>query len=74
MNQLDPDTDFAPVADPAAESVARAFLDCIPATMRLLGELTEEPFPRYPYLTELLHRLATEWDGRTIFPGFKIEL
>lgn len=49
------------------------FLDCIPAVLALLGELAEEPFERYPYLTGLLRRLSADWDGSTIMPGLKIE-
>ena len=37
-------------------------------------ELTAEPFARYPYLTEVLQRLATQWDGRTILPGMEVAL
>ena len=47
------------------------FLDCIPTVLGCFRELAAEPFPRYPYLTELLQRLATEWDGRTILPGME---
>ncbi len=50
------------------------FLDCIPAVLTLLGQLAQEPFERYPYLTETLRRLAVEWDGSTIFPDLKIKL
>ena len=50
------------------------FIDCIPTAMGLLGELAAEPFARYPYLTELLRRLAYDWDGSTILPGMKIDL
>ena len=41
-----------------------------------LGELqrTAEPFARYPYLTEVLQRLAADWDGRTILPGVEVAL
>lgn len=50
------------------------FLDCIPAVLRAFRELTAEPFGRYPYLTGLLQRLATEWDGRTLLPGLELAL
>ena len=50
------------------------FLDCIPTVLGCFRELTAEPFPRYPYLTELLQRLAAEWDGRTILPGMEVAL
>ena len=50
------------------------FLDCIPTVLGAFRELTAEPFARYPYLTELLQRLATEWDGRTILPGVEVAL
>lgn len=50
------------------------FLDCIPAVLGCFRELTAEPFGRYPYLTEVLQRLATQWDGRTILPGVEAAL
>ena len=50
------------------------FLDCIPTVLGCLGELSEEPFPRYPYVTEILKKLAHEWDGSTNMPGMKVEL
>ena len=50
------------------------FLDCIPTVLRAFRELTAEPFARYPYLTEVLQRLAAEWDGRTILPGVEVAL
>ena len=50
------------------------FLDCIPTVLGCLGELSEEPFPRYPYVTEILRRLAHDWDGSTNMPGMKVEL
>lgn len=50
------------------------FLDCFPTALGCLLELTETPFERYPYLQELLRRLATEWDGSTILPGVKVQL
>ena len=48
--------------------------DCIPTVLRAFRELTAEPFARYPYLTEVLQRLAAEWDGRTILPGVEVAL
>jgi aminoglycoside/choline kinase family phosphotransferase len=50
------------------------FLDCIPTVLGCFRELTAEPFARYPYLTEVLQRLATQWDGRTILPGVEVAL
>ena len=50
------------------------FLDCIPTVLGCFRELTAEPFVRYPYLTEVLQRLSTEWDGRTIIPGMEVSL
>jgi len=50
------------------------FLDCIPTVLGCFRELTAEPFARYPYLTELLQRLASEWDGRTLLPGVEVAL
>ena len=50
------------------------FLDCIPTVLGCLRELTAEPFPRYPYVTEVLSRVANEWDGSTNMPGMKVEL
>ena len=50
------------------------FIDCIPTAMDCLAQIAAEPFVRYPYLTELLLRLSTEWDGNTIIPGVKIDL
>lgn len=52
----------------------RIFLDCIPALLSGFRELTAEPFGRYPYLTDLLQRLACEWDGRTLLPGVEVAL
>ena len=52
----------------------RIFLDCIPTVLGCFRELTAEPFGRYPYLTELLQRLAGEWDGRTLLPGVEVAL
>ena len=50
------------------------FLDCIPTVLGCLRELTAEPFARYPYLTDLLQRLAGEWNGRTLLPGVEVAL
>jgi len=50
------------------------FLDCIPTALGCIRELTDTPFKRYPYLTEVLRRLCTEWDGSTIMPGLKVKL
>jgi len=50
------------------------FIDCIPTAMKCIGELVSIPFVRYPYLTEVLRRLASEWDGSTILPGMKVSL
>ena len=50
------------------------FIDCIPTALGCISELTAEPFGRYPYLTEILRRLAGEWDGSTILPGMKVTL
>ncbi|MCR5351243.1 MAG: phosphotransferase [Bacteroidales bacterium] len=50
------------------------FLDCIPTVLGAFRELTAEPFARYPYLTELLQRLAADWDGRTLLPGVEVAL
>lgn len=50
------------------------FIDCIPTVLGCFRELTAEPFGRYPYLTEVLRRLAYDWDGGTILPGVKIAL
>lgn len=47
------------------------FLDCIPTVLKALGELVEEPFPRYPYVSEVLLRLSHEWDGSTILPDVR---
>jgi aminoglycoside/choline kinase family phosphotransferase len=48
------------------------FIDCIPTALGCIRELTAEPFGRYPYLTDTLRRLASDWDGRTILPGVKV--
>ena len=50
------------------------FLDCIPTALGCISELVSEPFERYPYLTDLLSRLSSQWDGSTLLPGWKIEL
>ena len=50
------------------------FLDCIPTVLGCFRELTAEPFERYPYLTEVLRRLAWEWEGHTILPGMEVAL
>ena len=50
------------------------FLDCIPTVMGCLRELTQQPFPRYPYLTDVLRNLSQNWDGSTNMPGMKVEL
>jgi len=50
------------------------FIDCIPTVLGCLKELTEEPFERYPHITDVLRRLASEWDGSTNMPGFRISL
>lgn len=50
------------------------FIDCIPTALGCIKELVAQPFERYPYLTEVLRRLAYEWDGSTILPGMKVEL
>lgn len=50
------------------------FIDCIPTVLGCYRELIAQPFKRYPYLTELLGRLANEWDGSTIIPGMKVSL
>ena len=38
------------------------FLESIPYAMKNLTELLSRPFPRYPYLTEVLRRIADEWE------------
>ncbi len=50
------------------------FIDCIRPALKCAGELVSVPFARYPYLTDLLARLAGEWDGSTLMPGFKVSL
>ena len=39
------------------------FIDCIPPAQKVLGELLAEPFPRYPYLTDVLRRVAEDEGG-----------
>lgn len=50
------------------------FIDCIPTALGCIRELVSQPFDNYPYLTEVLRRLADEWDGGTILPGMKVDL
>ena len=50
------------------------FIDCIAPALGCIAELVSVPFGRYPYLSEVLMRLAHEWDGSTIIPGLKLEL
>lgn len=50
------------------------FLNCIPAAVKSLGELVAQPFDRYPYLSDLLARLSSEWKGGTILPDVAIPL
>lgn len=50
------------------------FIDCIPSVLGCLGELSSHTAKRYPYLSEVLQRLANEWDGRTNIPGVQIKL
>lgn len=38
------------------------FIDCVPPALGCLRELLETPFERYPYLTEVLHTLAYDWE------------
>lgn len=38
------------------------FLDCLGPVRKCLGELCEQPFDRYPYLTSVLRRVAFEWE------------
>lgn len=40
----------------------RIFLDCLKPAQQCLRELVSEPFGRYPYLTEVLRRVADEWE------------
>lgn len=37
------------------------FIDCVPTALGCIRELTQEPFERYPYLTQVLRKLSTEW-------------
>lgn len=46
------------------------FLECIPLVLKSFLELPNT----YPYLCDVLRRLATEWDGTTNLPGLKIQL
>ena len=39
------------------------FIDCIAPAQKMLGELVAEPFARYPYLTEVLRRVAADEGG-----------
>ena len=39
------------------------FIDCIAPAQKMLGELVAEPFERYPYLTEVLRRVAADEGG-----------
>lgn len=39
------------------------FIDCIAPAQKMLGELVAEPFQRYPYLTEVLRRVAADEGG-----------
>lgn len=50
------------------------FIDCIPTALSCIRELTDIPFKRYPYLTEVLRELACNWEGRTILPGLSLPL
>lgn len=50
------------------------FLGYIPSLLKCMGELSAEPFGRYPYITELLRRLSTQWDGATVVPGLTVGL
>lgn len=50
------------------------FIDCISPALGCISELVAEPFPRYPYLSDILARLAGEWDGSTLIPGFSVGL
>ena len=38
------------------------FLDCLAPVKQCLRELCAEPFERYPYLTEVLLRVANDWE------------
>lgn len=39
------------------------FIDCIAPAQKVLGELVAEPFARYPYLTDVLRRVAVDEGG-----------
>ena len=39
------------------------FIDCIAPAQKMLGELVAEPFERYPYLTDVLRRVAADEGG-----------
>lgn len=39
------------------------FIDCIPPAQKMLGELVEEPFSRYPHLDEVLRKVAADEGG-----------
>lgn len=39
------------------------FIGCIAPAQKMLGELVAEPFRRYPYLTEVLRRVAADEGG-----------
>ena len=39
------------------------FIDCIAPAQKMLGELVAEPFERYPYLTEVLRKVAADEGG-----------
>ena len=39
------------------------FIDCIAPAQKVLGELVAEPFARYPYLTEVLRKVAADEGG-----------
>ena len=39
------------------------FIDCIAPAQKVLGELVAEPFERYPYLTEILRKVAADEGG-----------
>ena len=39
------------------------FIDCIAPAQKVLGELVAEPFERYPYLTEVLRKVAADEGG-----------
>lgn len=39
------------------------FIDCIAPAQKVLGSLVKEPFARYPYLTDVLRRVAADEGG-----------